>query len=186
VLLIMKNKVVTLIVCAAMFIITIIIGYNYIYKPQIERIDDKKAQLEKEIEKNKIAYEIHGLQREINEYVKYFPKASDATWLVSQVTNKVKKSRIELLSVKPEDVKRFKNYDIMSVKLQIRSTYHNLGDFISKMESSKDFMRVNSVKILKYKRSETESDSSGSTEITDKSGNVMANIEVVISAFYLH
>lgn len=175
----MENKI-TLVICLLMFIVAIFVGYNYIYSPQIQRIEDKKVQFVKEIEKNKIAYKIHGVRQKVDKYLKYFPTSSDASWLISEVSSKVKKADVDLLSIKPSSIKHFKDYDIISVILQLRGSFHNVGEFISKLESSNILLKVSSINVIGRRIYEREEKALDSKEFLDRHDNVIANINMEI------
>lgn len=180
----MENKII-IITCLLLFIVAIFIGYNYIYLPQIQRIEDKKNQLMEEIEKNKIAYKIYDLQQEVGKYMRHFPESLDTSWLMSRVSQKVRRSGVEFLSIKPKDIKHFEDYYIIFVNLKLKSSYHELGRFISELESSEDFLRVKSVKISRPHKTWDKSKGASILEPVDREGNVIGNVELEICTFFI-
>ncbi len=164
----------TTITCILIFILVIFLGYNYFYVPQVELLEKKKSQFWEEIEKNEIAYEIYSLKKKIDKYTEHFPKSNESSDFISKVTDKVRKSRVELLSIAPLKSEKLSRYYVMPVELKIRDSYHALGEFISLLESSTYYMRINHLSMMPLLKGE---------ENVSRENNVINNIDLKINTF---
>jgi len=184
----MENKL-TILICGVILIIAVFFGYNNIYILQIQRIEERKRQFLLELDKNKVAYKISAVQKKIDRHIKHFPESADTSWLVPKVSAKVRKSKAEFVAIEPKEIKHYDKFDVISVRLTLKGSYHSLGKFINEIENSDKYMRINSVKILKSyktsKPSKVEEKQVTTSESRDKYGDVLGEIDIEICTFYV-
>jgi hypothetical protein len=104
-------------------------------------------QKNEEREKNKIAVDIAVFEKKAETYKKVFVKKDLAT-IIDVVSGIAKNTSVKIVSVKPSAENNLNNYLSSSFLITLNaSSYHALGDFISKIENYKDIYLVSEVSI---------------------------------------
>jgi len=119
----------------SIIILAFIVSLN-IYKKQNKEILSLNAQKEIEIKKNAEFDTISGLEKK-NNYFKNYLSKKDAGLTINTITNIAKELGIKIVSIRPESELKFAQYikEPFEISFVINS-YHDLGKFVSKMESS--------------------------------------------------
>ena len=81
-----------------------------------------------------------------------------------------RQSRVEITSITPQAPDDKEVYVMLPLKLEVECWYHQLGEFFSRLESSKEFIKVDGLD-LKVKE--------------DEEGRMVATISLIVSTFYL-
>lgn len=144
-----KNKI--LLLGIALGLISLWFGYNKICKAGIASIQQMKAQVPEENLKTDVLRRTEVLQNTIESYKGYFAKETDVLWLIDKVSSLAKKSGLEVISLSPRPVVSLSNFLYGNVSLTATGSFHQLGDFVSAIESSSEFMRVEDLSFKKDK-----------------------------------
>jgi len=148
-----KNINVLAIVGVVIFIITSTIAIVSIYRPYLNRHKMLRTQILEERDRNILLGKIRALSKYVKAYSDKLPRGKGVSWLVSEVSDMATKEKIEVLSIKPESPEDNTLYLRLSVVMDFACNYHQLGRFLSRLESSPQFLKVESLNI---KRLDTE------------------------------
>jgi len=130
------------ILTAAIILLVSFIGSVFIYMPF--RGSAKKVESGISIERNRnvLIAKTRVLREHLNAYLERMPKSSESSWLLEEVSNIASKERIEVSSIKAGSPEKIGHYTKLYVLLEVYSTYHQLGKFLSKIESQEKFFKV--------------------------------------------
>ena len=142
-----KNRV--LLIGIAIGLISIFYGYNKIYKGTINFIQQTESNIYNEGIKIDISKRIEAFQRALGEYKGYFAKERDTLWVVDQISRAANDAGLKVVSLNPQPSVVLKSFIYNSVNVIATGTFHQLGDFVSSIESSKEFMRVERMSVKK-------------------------------------
>ena len=127
----------------------------YVQHQQRLRAIQEELQVQQETEalREKLASSIQELER----LRKRLPPEPEPEWLVGQVAKLAEQTGIKLTSIVPENPRQFDEFTHLSVSLQFTTSYHQLGAFISTLESSPSFVRVDQLDLSRGQQEDTAS-----------------------------
>lgn len=157
---------------AAVLLITLVSARS-IFQNQRERIQTLRTKIAEEQEKNEILSKIETQEGKIGYYGLRLPRERNVEWLRKEVTELAKQAQIKIVSVEPQAPRDKGIYIQLPVKMVLDCSYHQLGSFISKLESSKEFIKLDSLRFKIAEKSEKE-------EVKP-----LARAELMVSSFYL-
>ncbi len=140
-----KNK--FLVIVILILIVTFGIGKKFIYQPRLKTIEQIQLRIEKQAQKNDLLQDIVALKKGIDSYSERMPPNEEITWVVDEISKLSKDSGIELLSLEPQAVEDKGSYYRLPLELDIECSYHQLGNFLSRIENSPKFMRLDNFKL---------------------------------------
>ncbi|NQU73152.1 MAG: type 4a pilus biogenesis protein PilO [Candidatus Omnitrophica bacterium] len=136
----LKNRI--LIIGIAIALISVWHGYNNIYKATITSIQKVKKDIYNEGVSIDISKRLSALNKEVKGYEDYFAKETDVLWLMDKVSRFAGDSGLKIISVNSRPCSPLKTFLYCNVNIVTTGTFHQLGDFISSIESSNEFMHV--------------------------------------------
>ena len=154
-------------------VITLAIGGWGIFRPFLNRGKSLRREILHERDKNIVLGKMAVLDEYLRIYDKRIPKNRNVSWLLGELTEAAKKEGIDIVSITPSDPEDRGIYIKLSVTMEIRSDYNQLGRFISMIESSKKFFRVEKCYITEYHPD--------SKEETEEGGALKVKSYVVVS-----
>lgn len=138
----MKAKVAGL--CALIVIAAAVFGWNGLLKPKAELIGKLAVSRANEIERNKYFNSIAEDERKLLAYKKYLSKTQDSSWLIDFVNRVAGETGLSLGSVSPEGAGAdLEAYPKISLRIETHCGFHELGEFISRIESAPTLIRIN-------------------------------------------
>jgi Tfp pilus assembly protein PilO len=142
----LQNKIVPVIfICFAL--LTIIIARKVIYIPQRHKISSIKQELEKVREKLELIKKIDELQASIATYQLKIPAGGDVSWLIDELTRAAKQSDINVLSIDPLASQEQDIFWKHLLRMRLEAGYHQLGEFLSTVESLESFVKIDSLQM---------------------------------------
>lgn len=137
-----KNQMVNIVIIALSLIIA-----NNIHKAQNRIVESLRAEKEEAIKKGEVLAEINQLEKKIDVYKKGLTK-KDASVLINNINNLARESDIKIVSLRPQEEKDYPAYIQYSFSMVISALdYHQVGKFVSKLESSPDIYTVDSLNL---------------------------------------
>lgn len=125
-------------------ILAVIISLN-IYKKQIKAINSLNSQKEAELKNNSEFEKISALEKK-NNYFKDYLSKKDSGITINTISNIAKDLGIKIVSIRPEAEVKFAQYTKAVFEISfVAANYHDLGKFVSKMESSNDVYVIESI-----------------------------------------
>lgn len=131
----------------AILFFAIILANKVIYQPQVRKIKMLEDQIVGEKEKNKLADEINELGNKINSYRQKISTPGDISLVINEVFKIAKDMKIEIVSLQPQQTEEETLYVRLPLKVVIEAGYHELGRFLSRIESSEKFIKVDNLQI---------------------------------------
>lgn len=168
-----------IIVSAIIIVLVLAIGAMFIYLPFTHKNKFLRADILKERDKNLLIGKIKALSKYIKIYDKKIPNAEGVSWLLSEISNRASKERIELSSIKPGNPEIYGLYAKLSVIVDMTSTYNQLGKFIAGIESSEKFLKIESVNMKRMDIDEKFEKGSGKFKAFDIKTNIVISTIVL-------
>ncbi len=135
-----KNKI--LLIGALIAIIAVWYGYNEIYKNSIVSMQQTKSDIDNENINMNIAEKIANFQSELETYRGYFVKETDMPWLIDKVSKAADEAGLKIVSLNSRPSGAVAPLLYNSISLAASGTFNQLGDFVSIIENSREFTRV--------------------------------------------
>ncbi|MBU0504183.1 MAG: type 4a pilus biogenesis protein PilO [Candidatus Omnitrophota bacterium] len=118
---------------------------NNIYKAQGKVIVSLKERKQIELKRLDVLKDVNRSYERINS-IKSFVNNKDISLIVNSLTDIAKDCHIQIDSLKPGKDEEASGYVIYPFELSVSAgSYHNLGKFISRLESSADFYIIRSL-----------------------------------------
>lgn len=137
-----KNKILNIII-----IIFAVMVANNIYKVQNRITQSLKQNREAEIKKNELLDNIGQLEKKVNVYKNLLNK-KDISLVMNTINNIARNSGVKIISIKPAGTSDYSVYVRYPFDLIITAnSYHNIGTFISNIESYTDVYIIDSINI---------------------------------------
>lgn len=157
-------------VISAVIIMLVLVVANSIFRSQSRRIEGLKAKVAEEREKNRLLIEIGEMVEEIDSYQPRIPLERDVDWLRMEVIRMANESGVKIISITPRSPEKRHLYTRLAVEMEVECGYHQLGEFVSKLESSKRFIKIDSLNL----------EAGGAT-----GAERIAKASITVSTFYL-
>lgn len=147
------NKIIIL--TLILVVVTVVTGVVVIYIPFLNKSKSIRADILRQKERNILAGNIRALGKHLKLYKKRIPVGRSVSWLLNEVSDMATKEGVEISSVKPGAPENRGRYTKIYVAIDAICTYGQLGRFISRVESSEKFLRMENINI---KRIDSERD----------------------------
>lgn len=137
------NKIILLNV--SVVIVTLFIGWVFIYMPFSNKHSFLKDEILLEEARNVLIAKVNILNKHLAFYKSKIPEGKDDIWLLREVSDMLTQEGVELISIKPGSLDDNILYIKLYVTLDTVSTYNQLARFISRVESSEFFLKVENI-----------------------------------------
>src|SRR3989338_42089 len=128
--------------------VTLIIGIAFIYIQFLHQNKSLRETILLEREKNVLMGQIRALGRHLKVYERrILEQGRGVSWLLSKVSDMAADEHIEISSIRPGTPESWGAYTKLYVIAETVSTYHQLGRFISKIESFEKFLRIEKITV---------------------------------------
>lgn len=164
-----------IITSAAIIIVTLFIGAVFIYVPFVNKNKSLRSNILQERDRNVLIGKIRALGKHLTVYSKRMPDSRDVSWLLSEISDMASKEKIEVSYIKPGAPEDRGAYTKLYVILDTVSTYQQFGKFISRIESSEKFLRVESVNIKRLDLNEGFNEESAKFKAFDVKGHIVVS-----------
>ena len=144
-----RNKV--LLAGIAIALVSMWYGYNKVYVPAKNLTREMKSHFSQEGVNTEISRRLVALDEQLNGYKGVFAKGADISWLIDKISNAAVTSGLAVASLESKPLVAKKQFIYSSTDLTATGTYHQLGDFVSQLESSKEFIKVEKLTFNKKK-----------------------------------
>jgi len=171
------NKVVVLSVVVV--VVTLFTAVVLIYLPFLNKTNSLRQDILKERERNILIGKTRALGKHLKVYKKQIPQGRGVSWLISVISDTASKEGIDISSIKPGAPEDRQLYTKLHVILDTISTYSELGKFISKIESSDKFLRVERVDIKRLDLDEDFDEVAEKFEPFNIKGNIIISTVVL-------
>ena len=143
----------TLILISSLIVFVSLLMVNSIYRKQTAEIKNIQKDIAEEQQKGAFLTRIAVTENIIKRYCQYLPSAKENRWLLGRLSNIADQVGVSLISISPRLPKEEDKYVSLSVDAEIRCDYDQLGNFISKLESSPQLIRLDDVQLTVIRES---------------------------------
>ena len=164
------------------------VGMNFIYGPsQIRKRDLDKKLIEMQSKGNAVVRMVV-LQRELAALEAAFQTSRDEDSLQKLVGEAAGQVDVKVLSMEPQERDTTSGFQKVSIAAEVRAGYHAVGDFLSALESSPEFLKIDSIHFLQgdggggtFQTGSGESEGSGAGDGPPKPDQM--RWKIVVSSF---
>ncbi|MEA3328219.1 MAG: type 4a pilus biogenesis protein PilO [Candidatus Omnitrophota bacterium] len=154
---------------------------NSIHQAQAKKIKTAKARISEEKKKQAILGKIKGIEEKLKEYNPHLSNNADTNQFLETINKIISDTEIDLVSIRPLSSREQAGYGFLCVSLKAICAYHQLGDFISKLESSKIFIKVDDIKLKLIEKTRL---GIGRADVSKYGDSAVAELVLKISAVY--
>ncbi len=142
-------------VCAAIVLLGSLLGWNLLIKKDLAElaIFEKKKSIEPQKQQKTTLIQSH--LDKIKTYDSYLSPSTEVSWAVEAITSMANNAGLSVTSMSPMDPENGVYLDKLLLKIEADCGYHELGDFVSRLESYSKFLKISR---LSLKRSKTGSE----------------------------
>ncbi|MCP4649320.1 MAG: type 4a pilus biogenesis protein PilO [PVC group bacterium] len=141
----------TLAIGVTIFVVVLFFGGRFIYKRSLKKLIGYKKQRSRVELENKVGKKLAELQK-IRENM---PIIKESAHFLSEVAKVAGALNMNMVSISAQPVERRKDMVKFSVQMELDTTYHQLGAFISKIEGGDLFVNVDALDIRSKSNQET-------------------------------
>jgi len=98
------------------------------------------------------------------------PRKLDPDWLMQEIGRLAREVGVHITSLTPQAPRQFSDGTLLSVSVNFTTSYHNLGQFVSRLESSGALLRIDELEL---------------TPDPGRQGTGVANIRLLVSTLYV-
>ena len=134
------------VVIAGLALLGLLAGYLLVVKPGLGHLDGTKTELTG-LQQKVSAYQfVLDSEKKTTQYKTRF--SGDKTWLIEQLNTLAEQTGFSIQTILPEDPKKVGDFlDRTSVRIDAEANYHQLGAFISRVESLDAYVKILGVDI---------------------------------------
>lgn len=147
-----------IILTSLLIVMTLVIGAVFIYMPFLNKSRYLRDEILRERERNLLTGKIRALGKHLKIYRQRVPNGRSVSWLLNEVSDMATKEYAEISSIKPGAPEDRGQYTKLYVVMDIICSYHQLGRFVSRVESSDKFLRIESVNMKRLDQEEDYKD----------------------------
>ena len=130
---------------AVVLLLAAFIGANFIYQPKVNQMKQLTAALDQEEELGTLSTELTSLEKRLQNYdSRLMEKEKEEAELIDQIRKIANEVPVRVLSMTPESER--KGPRMISLRVSFEGTYHQLGNFVAKVENSEKFMKIDSLR----------------------------------------
>ncbi len=138
------------------FIFAMIIANGFVLQPFLKGSRRVAHQLSEERNKSAILGEISAIQNAMKAYEPQFIQKNQVSVIIQDLNQMAQKSGVALNSVTPGQVEVVGDYERVTFGLQAFGKYHLIGDFISRIESYQQFLKIQNLDVTTIIDNETK------------------------------
>lgn len=153
-------------------ILAILIGKNLIYKYTSEKLVRLRKQAEDAKEKNNISEDIAILDGRLRAYQnRSLPTQAPGAFL-DRIAQLAKEADVRINAFNPLPIVYTEHYIEMPIKVLLRCDYHQLGHFLSLLESNREFIEIRALNMQK-------------ATVINPEQTQLPRIDLTVSTYYL-
>ncbi len=125
-----------------------LIGMTMVVKPSLKKLSGIKTETSGLSQKQTIYGDIVEKDKRLTDYRDKLSKIPDRTKFIEELNTLAAQSGLSVQSVAPDEKKAVATYlEKVAVKIDAEGNYHQLGEFVSRVESLEPFVKIMSVSI---------------------------------------
>lgn len=131
-----------IIVLAAITLLAVVIAWTRIIQPANVTLIGIQTEKTSEKRRQDLIRELIALRGKVDSYQIRFSPTKEAAWLIGELNRMADESGVVLQSAAPIGQDEKGGYSKITIRVEAKASYHQLGDFISRIESAPKFIKV--------------------------------------------
>ena len=131
-------------------------GYHKIYLVDQQAIHQVSEESRQAQELQRVRSHLAESIERAEQYRKHLAPHADVEWLVQEIGRIARETGVQLSQIDPQRPREIDGYTQLSVTLQLTSSYHTLGHFLSKIESSPRIIQVDQLDLSRVSQDATD------------------------------
>ena len=129
------------------YTVTIVAGgsflcWNFFVKPIFVKLKSVKTETAAIGQKKTAVENISALKRRFESYEKSLSPVQQLPWLIEESNRIASESHLTLVSAAPAGDQISEDYKKITLRIEARGGYHELGDFVSRIENLPRFIKI--------------------------------------------
>ena len=124
-----------------------VVGRNYVFKNFSTKRAILKQEVEEAVQKQALYQQMIALQKNIDKLQAIMVDTADLSWLIDELHRVAVESGVEVVSTAPSSSEKLEYYEKAIVRVEVIGGYHAIGDFASRIESARYFMKVSNLRL---------------------------------------
>jgi Tfp pilus assembly protein PilO len=121
------------------------IGYNMMYLPKQQQIEQIQGLIAQEKQTQQAQAEVAALIKDFEDLRRRLPPEPDPSWITRQVLDLAKDAGIQVENISQVAPQTFQGFTHFAIDLKVTAGYHALGAFLDALERSDVFFRVEKI-----------------------------------------
>ena len=142
-----RNKRWRLILGGVVALAALVIGLQMIVRPGLARLREAQALLSEERQKSELVHQLQAQLTRMEPWQRRLSSDQMMEWLVSELTRLAREAGVRVIAIQSRPVTHTPEATSVSVSVEIESSYHELGRFLSLVESSPPLILVERIEI---------------------------------------
>ena len=142
-----KNKVIMTVLLST--IVGGILGNIYI-QARLKEIAKLKYEKENHSKKDGLLRELNSSEKRLIDYRKRLAETKEVSWLIEELNRMASESGFTLTEANPGMTETKGDYEKASLNVEATCDYHQLGDFVSRIENSTRFIKISNLQLEKW------------------------------------
>lgn len=133
---------------AAVAVGVLVLGWNVLIREDLKKLGGLRVDRHNQTIRANVLKQILNAERDIAGYRNRLAASNEMSWLMNTVGKVAEDGSFPLRSVDPQNpVRENGAYDKILLQIRTQCTYHELGEFVSRIESYSKLLRVISVSL---------------------------------------
>ncbi len=141
-----KNTLV--IVILGVFVIGSFIGWKIFIGPPIRQLEFMDNENRNTLKKGAAIAALSGLKKGLDKYSPALFETNDFTWLIDELNRTALHAGLILVLATPLGEEERGNYTKLTLRIEARGGYHELGRFVSLVENSSRFIKISNLHVV--------------------------------------
>lgn len=135
------------IVYVSVFIIVFLLARVVFIGPGRNRVESLKKSIKEERSKNDLKTELLAIEKRVNQASKGLAKGRGILDVMDEVTDIARGANIKFKNIKPAEERVYGAYNGLAVEVIFESSFEELADFIDKIESHSNMLKIEKAKV---------------------------------------
>ena len=120
------------------------VGWHFFVNPLVKQSKLLEAEKRNAAEKEAVLRNIAYSEKKLSAYDEALSSTKELTWLIEASNRMASESSLMLVSAAPVGDEARGDYKKITLRVEARGGYHELGDFVSRVENSTRFIKISS------------------------------------------
>ncbi len=130
-------------------------GYHVAYVSPGKSLEQVQLQAKEAEQEQELRAQVAASLKALEQARRKFAQRSDSDWLLQEVSKLGQEAGFQVTSITPQAPQKIGEYTQLAVSMQLETTYHQLGRFLSRIERTDSVIHVDDLDVTVPPRGET-------------------------------